>query len=78
MIENNQKYFFGFFGFAGFLGMQAFSLHNPWYLFGFCLSAYFFYFKDAPGKWSNFKYLGLLSIVGLMAALLGVFKFFTV
>jgi len=74
MDENKNKYFIGFLGFLGFLGMQAFALHNPLFLLGFCFTAYFLYFKYAPGKWSYLKYLGLLSIIGIGVTILGVFK----
>ena len=76
--EDTKTYHFGFMGFMGFWGMQAFALHNPWYFLGFCFFAYFNYFKLAPGKWSNLKYLGLLSIAGPIVTILGVFKVFTV
>lgn len=70
--DNKFQCYQGCLGFLGFLGMQGFSLHNPLYLFGFCFSAFFFAFKSAPGKWSNLKYLGLLSVAGFIVSILGV------
>ncbi len=68
-LQKKDRILYGLFGLLGFYGFMAFARHDPWYLFNFCLFAFFTnfgYLKKELG------YLGLLGIAGLIIAILGV------
>jgi hypothetical protein len=59
----------GLLGFIGFQAVNAFTYHNPWYLFWACLFIGFVQFR----YWNeNLKYLGALAAIGLILGPLGV------
>ncbi len=59
----------GLLGVIGFQAVNAFTYHNPWYLFWACLFVGFVQFR----YWNkNLKYLGALGAIGLILGSLGV------
>jgi hypothetical protein len=64
-----RPWMYGFIGILGLFGLYAFAIHQPAMLFWFTFFSFFAAFGYVRDE---LKYLGLLSVAGLILAILGL------